>query len=129
VNAETAAAPVELTERLQLYSRYVAIVVEQLQALAAEDSIRITELDVKRRELEDRLNDDPGSEPHTLDEFLDLGLAAIEQSSEGARQLEERWIQLSGDALRSARRVGTVSLRNGSYPDVRLAETRFDRRL
>jgi hypothetical protein len=129
VNAETAAAPVELTERLQLYSRYVAIVAEQLQALATEDSARIAELDVERHELEERLNDDQGSDPHTLDEFLDLGLAAIQQSSEGARQLEERWIQLSGDALRSARRVGTVSLRNGSYTDARLAEISFDRRL
>lgn len=116
MNAPATEPASELAERLQIYARYVAIVAEQLEEerLAAE---------TKLRELEKAVDELP-----SLEEFLSLGVAALEEGSTAARKLQERWSALSEGAIRSARKVGPIVVSGGRYPELRSPEHHLDRR-
>lgn len=126
--AETAPAD-GLTERLQLYARYLVVVAEQLDALAEARQDRIAELQEERSSLEAQLAQPTDPAPSGLDEALSLGLATLEADSETRRTLQERWSALSAGALRSARKVAVPRISGGVYPQPTDRIARFDRRL
>lgn len=130
MNAPATEPASELAERLQIYARYVAIVAEQLEALSADRAERVAELEEERlaaetklRELEKAVDELP-----SLEEFLSLGVAALEEGSTAARKLQERWSALSEGAIRSARKVGPIVVSGGRYPELRSPEHHLDRR-
>jgi hypothetical protein len=131
VNGTVTSPASELTERLQLYARYVAIVAEQLEALSGDRAERVAELEEERLAAEAKLHalQDATTELPRLEEFLNLGVAALDESSTAARELQERWSALSDGALRSARTVGPITVSGGRYPQIRPLDHHLDRRL
>ncbi|MEX2570312.1 MAG: hypothetical protein WD737_03335 [Gemmatimonadota bacterium] len=135
MNANALPLPARLSERLQLYARYVALVAEQLAALREDRPYELTNLEEERAGLEARLQDTDGRvvddtiTAARLDEFLSLGLAALQEDVDGKHALEDRWARLSDGAIRSARVVAPPRIPGGSYPETRSAGSRLDRRL
>ncbi|MEX2582851.1 MAG: hypothetical protein WD766_06240 [Gemmatimonadota bacterium] len=128
---QATAAASELTERLQLYARYLSLVAEELDARSAERGERIAELEEERLAVEAELKQTPDAPASvgSLDEFLNLGLATLQENVERTHQLQERWMAISSGALRTARSVEGPSIRGGRYPEPPSLDRRLDRRL
>ena len=125
-------APPSLAETLHRYSRYLAIVAEQLEASAEGDLQKLMTLLGDRIVLEvdlEPFNQDEDEPVASLDELLMQALAEVNEKVESDRLDKDQWVQLSNDALTSAR---TLSLRPaaaaGRYPEPGATGERLDRR-
>ena len=119
-------------ETLLRYSRYVAIIAEQLEATEVGDRERVMLLLDERRLIEAEIeatHDDESSDPASLDELLTSALAEVSEKIESARLDKDQWIQISSGALTSAR---SLSLRPaaaaGRYPEPVARGERLDLR-
>ena len=125
----------ELLDRLQRYSRYVAIVAGQLDALDRGDHDRVLVLMGERRLLEPECSLEGGgwdsdSMPPSLQEALVSGLSELERRFEMDRSLEDHWISIRDGALRSARSLALRSLPPvGRYAAADSCGERLDLRL
>ena len=124
--------PLSRPEALLRYSRYVAIVAEQLQAATAGDRERMLALLEERRLLEDELNPSPDDENEpepSMDELLTSALAELSANLEADRLDKDQWLQISSGALTSARslsrRPAAVA---GRYPEPGARGERLDLR-
>jgi hypothetical protein len=130
--AESLPQRAELAERLQLYSRYVALVAEQLDALGRDDRGRLKELVEERGRLEAGLAHAPGEpigDAMSIEDLLGAGLASLAERIDAIRRMEDRWSLLNDGAVRSARTVAPPTVRGGRYPEPAPHDRQVDRRL
>ena len=123
-------APTVTAGSLRLYSRYISVLAEQLDAVADEDNLRIAELEEERLMIEADLDlpEGEGAES-SLAELLGAALEILQEKVDMSRLLEERWEMLSTQALQSARSVGTPATIGGRYAEGRALQSQLDRRL
>lgn len=106
-----------LSERLQIYSRYVALIAEQLQAVQRRDARSVRQLEMERTRLEAEMA--PGGAaaraehpaavsgpPGELSDLLLNGLVELEQVAHDEEQISECWSAIERGALQAARRLG-----------------------
>lgn len=128
-------------ERLQRYSRFVALVAEQLDALRDDDAERFRRLAEERQVLERELDGaslleedaeiDPIGEGAALARLHDeLGdaLSELDERLDTERWKEEQWALLSDGAIRSARSVPTIKRIGRAYPEMEERTSHLDRR-
>ena len=115
-----AAAP-PLHERLASFSRYVALVADQIAALEAGAGVRARELGDARAELEEELGDVPA--------LLREALQVIEERLQSDELLRDRWRSLQDDAFRITRTLPPKGPRKGRYLEDRADAGRLDLRL
>lgn len=147
IASELAPAP-DPIERLQRYSRFVALVAEQLGAIREDDAERLRRLTDERHALERELleaadNEDQqaraGAEEDEQDVAEGVALARLQDElgnalSELAERIdserwkEEQWSLLNDGAIRSARSVPMVRLIGRAYPELEERTSHLDRR-
>jgi hypothetical protein len=134
-------------ERLQRYSRFVALVAEQLGAMREDDAERLRRLTEERHVLERELalaaapeteetheaatdGDaiDEGAALARLHDELGNALSELDERLDSERWKEEQWTLLSDGAIRSARSVPMVRLIGRAYPELQERTSHVDRR-
>lgn len=134
MNEERVTASIELVDRLQRYSRYMALIAEQLEALHDDDSERLRRLNEQRQMLETEMAGTPESEnsgipaPLRIQEDLTRGLAELESRLQTDLWTEERWNRISEGTLKSARVVPAARIGARAYPVLDDRANRVDRR-
>lgn len=136
----------DAVERLQRYSRFVALVAEQLDAMREDDGERLRRLGEERVSIERELADQsaPHSADHTdeadaelagpddtlagLHQELWQALATLEERFDADRHTEEQMALLSNGAIRWARSMPAVRLNGRPYPDLEQRTSHLDRR-
>ncbi len=134
-------------ERLQRYSRFVALVAEQLDALREDDAERLRRLTEERQALEREFADDAlsvdslaeeapsaggqseeGAALARLQDELGNALSELEERIDTERWKQEQWTLLNDGAIRSARSVPMVRLIGRAYPELEERTSHLDRR-
>lgn len=144
---EVAASP-ELAERLQRYSRMVALVAEQLDAVRDGDSERMQQLQAERALLESELDPQRDAAAESVDEDEEGGpdgidspqfATAFHEDLQSALELlathwqtlkeaEENWNIIQDGAVRSARAVPAFRVAPRGYPEYERGKSRVDLR-
>lgn len=127
------AADSGLTDRLQRYGRYVALVAEQLEALRAGDGDRLRRLRAEGEELEASLEADDGEPSDSpllpmLHDALQLGLSELAESFDSDLQIREQWARINDGALRNARSIPAPRVNTRGYPELGNPSNRVDLR-
>ena len=145
-HSETVTREDSLGDRLQAYSRLLALAADELAALERSDTAKRRELADERDELTREIllqlesaESHPEGEARGDEEFLAPPLAyrlsallaealdALEQHEEEERQMQDRLASLEENALRAIHVGGRiVSLRSGRYEGAPPLEARFD---
>jgi hypothetical protein len=123
-----------LPDRLQGYSRYLALVAEQLEALDQQDAPRLQALELARQRLARQLAgtepDEPLPQPHLeIYALLRAGLEEIEQHVGQEEQEKEVWDHLESGALRAAHSLRVTVVRPGEYRPFPGGDAKVDVRL
>lgn len=122
-----------LPGRLQTYSRFVALVAEQLDALQRKDAARLQELGEERVRLEREMAEpeavesirSPAANEH-LGALLAAGLHELEHQTEQAQHAREVWSLLQDGALLAARDLRPAPLRSGHYQAIGITAAQVD---
>lgn len=131
-------------ERLQRYSRFVALVAEQLDALRDNDAERFRRLTAERQALERELAEAAAKAiergPNESDEIVEgaslarlqdeLGnaLSELEERLGAERWKEEQLALLAEGAMKSARNVPMIRPIGRAYPEMQQRTSHLDRR-
>lgn len=133
MNGHEAESPTTDIERLQRYSRYAALVAEQLEALRSGDLDRLRRLNVERMLLqgEDDWPEGEAGESKPLSDLHDVlrsGIDELEERFDGRRRVDERLSLISAGALRTARELPVTPTRRRRYPEISARQSRVDLR-
>lgn len=126
-----------LAERLQVYSRLLALVADELAALEGGDAAKRRELSDARAELmrelfpppDDEAPEDapPAPEPvAALTALLSEALDALRQTEEDEKRSRDRWISLEGDALKALQGARMSGPRAGRYLELASSDALLD---
>lgn len=114
----------ELAERLQAYSRYLALLAEELEALKRHDAARLLKLAEDRRELEAELERAGAGEE--LADLVDTGVRTLESEAEQGGETHRRWLELESGTLRAARGLRLRPRNWGDYGRLLSADASLD---
>lgn len=114
----------ELAERLQRYSRYLAVLAEELEALKRHDTARLPKLAEERRELEAEL--ERAGAGDELAALVEVGIRMLETEAEQGGATRSRWLELESGTLRAARGLRTRPRGWGEYGRLRTADASLD---
>lgn len=116
-----------LPERLQHYSRYVALVAEQLEALGSRDLGRMQRIEEERLRIEREWGEsDEGRPNEQLSALLRSGLSELASQADSEEEERERWTLIQTGALQAAHSLHQPPLRIGSYGAMGSAEAKVD---
>ena len=123
-----------LPDRLQGYSRYLALVADELEALEQQDERRLRFVDAERQRLARELTGtEPDAEPPPphleLYALLRAGLEEIEAHVGQEEQEKEMWDHLESGALRAAHQLRVAVVRPGEYRPFSGGDKKVDVRL
>jgi hypothetical protein len=116
--------PASLPDRLQRYSRYVALVAEQLEAAEQGDLARLQLIEAERLEIERNWDDDNIPPPGEFGSLLHSALRELQNRS-GAEE-RERWDLIQNGALQAAHTLRMPPLRIGSYRPLQSTDQKVD---
>ena len=127
------AAESALSDRLQRYGRYVALVAEQLEALRNGDHEKLGRLRAEGEEIEASLaveDGEPSENPllPLLQDALQVGLSELAESFDSDLVSREQWARINDGALRSARSVPAPRIATRGYPELSKPSSRVDLR-
>jgi hypothetical protein len=104
-----------LPDRLQRYSRYVALIAEQLAAAERRDVVRVQEIEEERREIERGWQEDATQPPEEIRALLQSGLRQLEDQAGQEEEERELWTRIQSEAIVAAHVLRPRPLRIGSY--------------
>jgi hypothetical protein len=118
--------PPSLPDRLQRYSRYVALVAEQLEALERRDAARLQAIEEERREIERGWQEDVTPPPEEIRALLRSGLRQLEDQAGQEEEERELWTRIESGAIRAAHVLRPRPLRIGRYAALENADNTVD---
>jgi hypothetical protein len=118
--------PASLPDRLQRYSRYVALVAEQLEALERRDVARLQAIEEERQEIERGWQEDSTPPPEEIRALLRSGLRQLEDQADQDEEERELWIRIQSGAIQAAHVLRPRPLRIGSYTALGNADNTVD---
>jgi hypothetical protein len=107
--------PSSLPDRLQRYSRYVALIAEQLAAMERRDVARVQEIEEERREIERGWEEDATPPPEEIRALLHSGLRRLEDRAGQEEEERELWTRIQSEAIVAAHALRPRPLRIGRY--------------
>jgi hypothetical protein len=118
--------PASLPDRLQRYSRYLALVAEQLAAMERRDVARLQAIEEEREEIERGWQEEDTPPPEEIRALLHSGLRQLEEQADQEEEERERWTLIQSGAIQAAHVLRPRPLRIGSYGPLGKAENTVD---
>jgi ATP-dependent exoDNAse (exonuclease V) beta subunit len=110
-----AEVPASLPDRLQRYSRYVALVAEQLAAMERRDVARLQAIEEEREEIERGWQEEDTPPPEEIRALLHSGLRQLEDQAGQEEEERELWTRIQSEAIVAAPALRPRPFRIGSY--------------